>query len=390
LATNRLTMLDCAPARCLDHDVSTATQRAPVLEADQLPSPWRDDLIAALLGATLVLGLFLDGWNHINLQNGALGSFFTPWHGMLYAGVGATAVWVLTRNPHLYVPKREPQPYLHHLVGVPLRYPFALAGLALATVGMVGDAFWHAALGEEEGVARVIGPFHLFLFAGAGGLLAASFRSAWHAPRYYPDLSSFRTMLPPLLSLTLITALAAFMFQWLSPFVDWTPSIQIDRVPSDLQARKDVEGTIEDAGVARILVTNLILLAPILLALRRWRLPFWSVTCVYTTVASLMSALTEFELGATIFAAAAGGLVADALIQRLRPSLDRAWTYRVVALVTPLTLWGGYFLALGLGHDVVWPFDLWLGTVGLAGLMGALLSYLTVPPATPMMPPTDG
>jgi hypothetical protein len=39
--------------------------------------PWRDDLITAVLATTLVGGLFLDGWNHINLQNGTLGSFFT-------------------------------------------------------------------------------------------------------------------------------------------------------------------------------------------------------------------------------------------------------------------------------------------------------------------------
>jgi hypothetical protein len=352
-------------------------------------SPWRDDLINALLGTTIVLGLFLDGWNHINLQNGALGGFFTPWHAALYAGVGATATWVLTRNPHLYLPGREPKAYLRPVLGVPLRYPFAVVGLALATVGIIGDAFWHTLLGEEDGVARVIGPFHLLLFAGAAGLLAAPFRSAWHAPQYYPSVSSFRTMLPPLLSLTLVTALAAFMFQWLSAFVDWTPSIQIDRVPADLEGRDDVEGTIEYAGVARILVTNLILLAPVVLALRRWQLPFGSVTFMFTIVALLMSTLTEFDLGGTILAAAVGGLVADALILWLRPSLDRPWTYRALALVTPLALWSAYFLILAVVHDIVWPFDLWLGTIGLTGLMGALLSYLIVPPAAPELPPPE-
>src|SRR4051794_1711977 len=64
--------------------------------------PWRDDLVAAVLATTLVGGLFLDGWNHINLQNGALGSFFTIWHALLYAGFSATAGWVISRNAHLY------------------------------------------------------------------------------------------------------------------------------------------------------------------------------------------------------------------------------------------------------------------------------------------------
>lgn len=67
-----------------------------------LKAIWREDLVTSLLSTLLVAGLFLDGWNHINLQNGALGSFFTIWHALLYAGFGATALWVVTRNPQLY------------------------------------------------------------------------------------------------------------------------------------------------------------------------------------------------------------------------------------------------------------------------------------------------
>ena len=59
---------------------------------------WREDLVFALCASTIVIGLFLDGWNHINLQNGALGSFFTPWHGVLYAGFSITATWLALRN----------------------------------------------------------------------------------------------------------------------------------------------------------------------------------------------------------------------------------------------------------------------------------------------------
>jgi hypothetical protein len=33
---------------------------------------WREDLVTSLLATLLVVGLFLDGWNHINLQNGAV------------------------------------------------------------------------------------------------------------------------------------------------------------------------------------------------------------------------------------------------------------------------------------------------------------------------------
>jgi hypothetical protein len=344
-------------------------------------SLWREDLIAALLSTTMIFGLFLDGWNHINLQNGTLGSFFTPWHAALYAGFTATAVWVMTRNPHLYLRGRTPKPEFHLLAGVALRYPFAIAGIAVATFGMVGDAIWHSLFGEETGVARVIAPFHLFLFAGAGGLIAAPLRSAWHAPEHYPARGSFKNILPPLISLTLVAALASFMFQWLSAFLHWTPSIEIDRIPAALADQENVKGTIEFADVSRVIVTNLLLMAPILLALRRWRLPFGSVTFLFTSVALTMTGLAEYRLGWTILAAAAGGATADVLIRRLQPSPGRPSTYRIIALVTPIALWLVYFAALIAIYDVNWPTDLWLGTVCLAGLTGLLLSFLAVPPA---------
>ena len=149
-----------------------ALRRGQAEVAGAEEGPWRDDLVAAVLATTLVCGLFVDGWNHINLQDGALGGFFTIWHALLYAGFSATACWVVTRNPHLFR-RGRPQGYFHPVVGVPLRYPLAVTGIAVATVGLFGDLVWHTAFGEEEGVARVIAPFHLLLFAGAAGLVAA-------------------------------------------------------------------------------------------------------------------------------------------------------------------------------------------------------------------------
>src|SRR5438128_1751048 len=47
---------------------------------------WREDFLTGFFSFLMVFGLFLDGWNHINLQDGRLGPFLTPWHGILYAG----------------------------------------------------------------------------------------------------------------------------------------------------------------------------------------------------------------------------------------------------------------------------------------------------------------
>ena len=344
---------------------------------------WREDLITSLLAVLLVIGLFLDGWSHINLQNGLLGEFFTVWHGLLYLGFNATAIWVVTRNPHLYTRGAKPQPYFHPLLGIPMRYPLAIGGLALATVGLLGDIAWHAAFGRETGVARVIAPFHLLLFAGAAGLVSAPLRSGWYAPRFYPSTSSLRTLLPPLLSLTLVTCVVAFMFQWLNAFLVWAPSIAIGRVPVELAGDGRIRATTETAGAARILITNLILLAPLLLALRRWLLPFGSATFVFVGVSFAMSALTSFDLGATVFAALVAGLVADGIIDAFQPDAEHPLGYRIMAGVTPLALWSTYILVLTWIYGIVWPVDLWLGTTLLAAISGLLLSYVAIAPVVP-------
>ncbi len=343
----------------------------------------REDAIGALASLMLMLGLLVDGWNHINLQNGALGGFFTPWHGLLYAGFTASAVWVITRNPHLYLEGREAQPYYHRVFGIPMRYPLAMAGIALATVGVAGDAGWHTAFGEEEGVARVIAPFHLLLFAGAALLVAAPLRSGWHAPHIYPRDAPLRVLFAPLLSLALVTSLMAFMFQWLSAFLLWEPSLQLGNLPPALASHEAAHGTAELAGAARILVTNVILLSPIFLALRRWSLPFGSVTTVWTFVAVYMATLTEFRLGASIVGAIVGGLVADALIVRLHPDETRHLAFRVIGGVVPAALWTTYFAATAWIHGLVWPVDLWIGTIGVAAMTGIALSFLAVPIGLP-------
>src|SRR5439155_3318991 len=351
---------------------------------------WREDLVTSLLATLLVFGLFLDGWNHINLQNGALGGFFTIWHALLYAGFNGTALWVITRNPHLYDRGAHPAPYFHKFLGISLRYPLPVGGLAIATVAMFGDIAWHTAFGEEAGVARVIAPFHLLLFAGAAGLVSAPLRSAWYAPQFYPKTLSFRRVLPPLISLTLVTCVAAFMFQWLNAFLDWTPSVTVGHIPADLARDARIRGTTEIAGAGRVIVTNLILLAPLFLALRRWRLPFGSATSLFVAVAFAMSGLHSFDLGATVCAALVGGLAADLVIDGFEPDAERTLGYRVMAFVTPLALWSTYFVILRVVYATEWPWDLAIGTAGVAAISALLLSFVAIPPIVPVPVTDDG
>jgi hypothetical protein len=346
--------------------------------------------VTAALATLLILGLFVDGWNHINLQKGRLGSFFTPWHGLLYAGFTATASWVLLLNSHLIRRDRAQNRYVEETRGIALRYPVAVAGIALATVGLFGDLAWHSIFGEEQGVARVIGPFHIVLFAGAGLLVTGPLRSAWHAAIEYPAAPSWRTLLPALLSLTLVTAMAGFLFQWLSAFVDWDPSLPVEGSSTARSALAASAETAQVAGVARVLMTNLILMSAVLFGLRRWRLPVGSVTFLFTTVALLLSALSEFRTGGTVLAAFAGGVTADYLIARLRATPTRPSSHRIVAAAVPVALWSVYFAALTAIHGIEWPVDLAVGTICLSALSSLLVGLLVLPPAIPAGVWADG
>jgi hypothetical protein len=122
--------------------------------------------------------------------------------------------------------------------------------------------------------------------------------------------------------------------------------------------------------VASVLVTNLIVVAPVLLLARRWRLPFGTVALVAGAGAVGLTSLREFALGALVPAMVAGGLAADVLVARLRPGPDRPGAFRAVAALVPLLLWGAWMATYAIAYGVAWPPELWAGVLGMACLGG--------------------
>src|SRR2546423_550887 len=51
-----------------------------------------EDLVTALCGTAMVLGVLSDSWAHTNILK-TLDGFFTPWHALLYTGFAATGAW---------------------------------------------------------------------------------------------------------------------------------------------------------------------------------------------------------------------------------------------------------------------------------------------------------
>jgi hypothetical protein len=324
---------------------------------------WGDDLAAALLGTWVAVGLFLDGWAHLN-QPG-LETFFSPWHAVFYLGFVVSAV-VLARLVARHQRGRF-DPAL-----VPAGYGLGLFGMVLFVAGGVADGAWHTMVGVETGVAALLSPSHLLLLSGGLLMVTSPVRSAWSSAQL-PARAPATALLPALWATALTTAVVLFFFQYLSAFVTRAPST------SEVEGPDGLLTTI--VGVASVLVTNLIVVAPVLLLARRWRLPFGTVALVAGAVG--LTSLREFALGALVPAMVAGGLAADVLVARLRPGPDRPGAFRAVAVLVPLLLWGAWMATYAMAYGVAWPPELWAGVLGMACLGGLGLSVLVLPPAVP-------
>jgi hypothetical protein len=103
-----------------------------------------EDLVTGWCSLLLVLGLYLDGWNRNGLRGDASRPFLTPWHALLYAGLVATAAWILTQGQRRGA---------WSLRAVPAGYRLGLTGIGLAIVAVATDATWHLRHVEEQGPA---------------------------------------------------------------------------------------------------------------------------------------------------------------------------------------------------------------------------------------------
>jgi hypothetical protein len=328
---------------------------------------WREDLVTGWCSLLLVLGLYLDGWNHINLVE--QGSFLTPWHGVLYLGFAATAAWILTRHQRRGA---------WSLRAVPPGYRLALVGVALAMVAVAGDAVWHTLYGEAQGLARLVSPFHLVLFTGACLLVSSALRAAWSGPTP-ARVAGLRAFWPVVLSTTLVVAMTAFFFQYVSPVVAWRRP-GLDGLP----AGSPFAETVQVYELLGLLVHNLFFVAPVLLLLLRWQTPLGTFTVMAGSVALLLATQTEFGLVGLVGAAVLGGAAADVAVTLLRPSPQRRWAARAVAVVAPAVYWTSHFALLKAGYGVSWELEMWLGSVVWASLSGLTLALLMWPPAVPL------
>lgn len=249
---------------------------------------------------------------------------------------------------------------------MPPGYGLSLLGALVFAVAGAGDLIWHTLFGIEAGVEALLSPTHLVLGLGLGLVASGPVRAAWQRPE---QVSGWAAQWPMLLAATTTLSVLTFFSEYAHPVV--YPAAGAGH-PS---------GGAEGFGVASILLQTMALMGTTLLVVRVGTLPAGSLTLMVTLNAAAMGFLT-FQAAypvALVIAAGAGGVLADLLRARLRPTVGRPAAWRLFAFVVPAVLYLCYFVALMVTEGIRWSVHLWTGSIMLAGLTGWLLSYLVLP-----------
>ncbi len=335
----------------------------------------RFDMAVALLSVWLTAGTFLDGFAHHNLPE-TLETFFTPWHAVLYSGFTAVAgllVFQYARNiGRGYAWNRA----------VPAGYTLALLGVPLFIAAGVGDFIWHELFGFETGVEALFSPTHLMLAAGGVLLFSGPLRAAWRRSSV-SAAARWATHLPAVLSMLLILSAFTFFTDYANTFSSPDLLVEAGEFSGDATADALFQFHRQVQGVAGLLIPMALLMGVVLLGIRQRALPPGGLTLLVIGNSLLMAGFHFAEVSAypqVLAAALAGGLVADAALRWLKPSVERVRELRVFAFVVPFALSLFFFAVLIGTTGIWWSIHVWTGVVFLSGIVGLLLSYVAVPP----------
>lgn len=231
---------------------------------------------------------------------------------------------------------------------------------------------WHLLLGVEYDLSRLFSPTHLLLGTATALIVCGPLRAAFRRPTVDAGL-------PVLSSAWALLCLFTFFTQFAHPFVDPWPATLLDSWSSGTPLQANYQIAVEVIGVLGILLQTCLLMAVVLVLMRRFTLRFGSITFLAGFNAAVLAPLHDHPI--MVVVGLAGGLIADLLMVRLRPGPERTWAVRTLAFAVPAALYLVYFLILFATAGVWWPVPLWMGSVLLAGMVGWLVSYSVFAPS---------
>lgn len=328
------------------------------------PSSLRYDWLIACLLVLGACGGYVDLWAHTHVPK--LETFFTPWHAVLYGSFvlrAAALTWVAVIN------HRKGYAWTRSM---PRGYGLALLGAGIYLIGGVGDMLWHIFFGVEKSVEALLSPTHLILALGSVLISLGPLRSAWQRAQAR-ELRGWRELGPLLLALLALLTEFMFFSTYADPFVTPWSAVSV-------QSSSQLAYLTQALGISGILVQSALLMGPLLLVVKRWRLPAGALTLVLTLLQVFVSVPGDtYYLLPVAFLTGVG---ADLLLFWLRPSAEQETAFRLFAFLLPVLLYLLYFLDLNILRGVAWSIHLWMGSIVLAGIVGLFLSFLLLPPSS--------
>jgi hypothetical protein len=312
--------------------------------------------ITMIMGMWLIAGVFIDGFAH---NHGAVESFFTPWHAILYSGYLACAIWILI----LIRQNKSIRNHATWMEAVPEGYKLGVAGVIIFFIGGIGDMIWHTVFGIEKDIEALLSPTHLILLTGGLLILTSPYRALYKTEK--DEAPTFTRLLPALTSVALTFAVMAFFLMYAWSF------------------RYHLAGTHQEDSVARsivdFLITTMLLVVPVMFILRQWKLPFGTVTYFFVFESVLMGVLDGFNDFSSIVILLISGVAGDLLFRMIKDKKACDWQYRGVFFLLPVFIWSLYFLDLRIFNKLSWSPELWGGAIFLSGLCSLGLSILSSP-----------
>jgi hypothetical protein len=328
----------------------------------------RTNVITTLLSVWFALGLFLDAYAHSTFPE--LESFFTPWHAVFYSGFAATAAWVLwTVWGHVQEGRRG-------IAAVPIGYGMTIVALPVFAVSGGIDLMWHELIGIETTTDIFFSPSHLGLIASMIVILTSPLRAAWGDPDL-PARPSLRMLLPAVVTLAFAVSLVLLFLSYGNAMV-FGPGGVVENFSTVDDGRADMLAS-------HIVLTNVVLLVPLLLLARRWHLPAGAATICYSVSALISATITGFERLTIPLTIVAAGVLVDLLARWLRPTAERRNAFWGFGAAAGFVTWALYLGVASVSQGALPAVtEFWTGMPIITGLLGWLLAALMLPNPLPV------
>jgi hypothetical protein len=316
-------------------------------------------------------GIMIDAWHHFH---STVETFFEPAHGLLYAGLLASYIFVAIA---VYVYRRRGFPFA---LSLPVGYELTFAGLIVTLLGGILDMVKHALFGFEQGFDALTSPTHLLIGAGMFLIITGPIRSAFD--RTEPP----RTLVG---QLPMILALASMMelIHWGTQFIFLSGA---ERINAPLPSASSAHDTLtlialgyykQGTGLLAVIVQSLLIAGFALFALRRIRLAPGALIILLVVGNAFIAAAHSNEAAqfwSVILASAAAGACGEFF--RLGPAVANPARWSGFAFVLPAVYWATLLSVLAIAMSGLWwsP-DVITGSVLFAGIAGLFANALAYP-----------